>query len=210
MKLSVRTRPMFAGLIVLNLCLCGLLGARLIGGTRAAAIIATKPATMVLFVPESSAPARPGDWAALQANALFYSSRRFYEPPPPAAAPLTPPHPDYKIVGTVIIPYKPTVAVLTGPGGAIRKVKPGDLLDSWTVRVVETRRVILDYEGESFEIAVADSHATNGLRRVSSANGLNSETHIPKRILGNTGPAGPPVALQPGSARARLYRSIPK
>src|SRR5262245_53080236 len=141
-------RPLTLALGLASFALAVLVITRVWLGTDAQALLAT-PARqyaqpgMKLTLPAT--PARPG----IREHALLHATREFFVPPTPVATPAAPPPPDYRLVGTFIIPRKPTIALLMNSSGASRKVRPGDDLDGWLVQAVETRRVLLMYGNQS-------------------------------------------------------------
>ncbi|MEP7246142.1 MAG: hypothetical protein ABI885_21015 [Gammaproteobacteria bacterium] len=124
-------------------------------------------------------------------NALFYASRSFFVAPPPGAAPVTPPKPDYLLAGTLIIPRKPTVALLQQrAGGAVRKVRPGDDLEGWTVRSVENRTVVLMFGEEHMEIVSVARSARQGIVAMPVSRGARGGAPNP-----STNPSSPPETV---------------
>jgi hypothetical protein len=179
------------------------------GGTRADDLLATPAKAPAPLTIELSAAPRTGDFAAIKAQPLLHASRTFYVAPLPAAAPASPPRPDYRLAGTILVPRKPAVALLTSrAGGVTLRVKPGDTLEGWTVQAVERRLVTLAWQNERFDITAVQAPVSAGLKRVPMirqrvASGGGVQT------LGATGSApaamgGPLTVDQP-----RLYRPPP-
>src|SRR5689334_10435584 len=147
------TRPMTALLALLSIGFAVILVMRIWQGTSAAELLATAAQAHPLPVTRLDEPQRVSDLAPIRNKALFYASRRFFVPPLAPATPAAPPAPDYRLVGTFVIPRKPTIALLVhGTDGASRKVRPGDAIDGWTVQSVEKSRVVLEYEAQHVEI----------------------------------------------------------
>jgi hypothetical protein len=160
-KLSA-LRPLTLGLMLLSMALTVIVIVRAWHGTEARSLLATPAREYAAPSAKLALPASPAR-VAIRDRALLHASREFFVPPTPVAASATPPRPDYRLVGTFVIPHKPTIALLMSSSGASRKVKPGDELDGWLVRAVETRRVILQYGNESAEIMAAAKSASSGL-----------------------------------------------
>ncbi len=152
-KLAYTPRPLTLALIVAICSMLFLLGRRVTEATQTQMLLATAAEEPPHLTDRLTPPQRLLNSAALQSDPLFYPTRRSYVPPPPAAAPAAPPRPDFKLVGTFVVPRMPTIALLLeNATGTLRKVKPGDDLNGWRVQAVETRRVILAYASESLEL----------------------------------------------------------
>jgi len=206
-KSIIRHRLTIA-LVVLNVVLAAAIGNRLWRGTQTALLIAT-PAThraVPTLIPDSPATA-VWQGTVIQDRALFYASRRFYKPPALAQAML--PRPDYRLLGTVSAPGRPPVALLQPMGpGATRHVKAGDELDGWTVHAVEHTRVILQQNGQQYEIASA--LGSGGAMLVAPiARPMPALVAGGVHVLGtpSLAPASGPVAVE---TRPRLYRPPPR
>ena len=130
--------------------------------------------------------------AAIQDRALLYAARSVYMPP---LAGTSPPKPQYRLVGTFIIPFKPAVALLSSANGAARKVKPGDSLDGWLVEAVEDRRVVLRYGSETFDIASAAA-AKPGLTLQSAPLARQTPPVAGNSMLGSSGATAPTALNQ--------------
>ncbi len=180
-------------------------------GTQASVLLATPPRPF--GVPELDIEPSPqaASVASIQEEPLFYSSRHFYMPPPPSALPATPPKPDYRLVGTFVIPAKPTMALLTNASGASRKVKAGDDLEGWTVQAVEGARIVLQFENTTFEIAGAVKGTASGMRLVPFAQPSQAVPATGIRTLGSTaqGPSATPATYATATPGSRLYRPPP-
>ena len=145
-----------------------------------------------------------------RSRALFHASRRYFVPSPVEQMLAAPP--DYRLVGTLVIPHKPTVALLAHAATQERrKVKTGDDLDGWTVQAVENRRVLLMQGGREHAIENAQGAPDAGLTVVRLARSQAQGSGV--RTLGAGGSpqvtaaaSGPP---QPQSA-PRLYRPPPQ
>ena len=219
MKLPItKARLLTSALVLANICAFGVLLERAWYGTQTTLLLATVPKPFAIPELNTEAPARPGSLTVIQDQPVFYASRHFYTPPPPSTLPAMPPKPDYRLVGTFIIPSKPTVALLTGAGGASRKVKTGDDLDGWIVHAVEAGRVTLQYEATTLEISSASKSGNAGMQVVSAAQTAQSSQVVPAggiRVLGAAAVqgAGAPTShsgyLIPDSS-PRLYRPPPK
>jgi hypothetical protein len=208
----------FAINLLLGLCILW----SLVRGSELASI-AGRPA-ITFNIPEvpSQRPTQDGPLVALQDQNLFSASREFFLPPTTAPVP---PHPDFRLVGTFMIPNKPGVALLAGPNGASRKVRVGDELEGWTVDAVEPKRVILRAGAATTEIASASGPtspstaqlASPGLR-LAQANGTQLTTQVTApspsqsiRVLGNAQSTMLSTAKSPEpKLRARTYSAPPK
>jgi hypothetical protein len=207
-----QARLLTASLVLINVCVGAVLVYQTCSGTQAASLLAIPPKPFP--VPKLDVgPAAPlPSLASIQEQSLFYMSRHFYTPPPPSALPATPPKPDYRLVGTFIIPAKPTVALLSGASGVSRKVKPGDNLDGWTVQVVEVGRVILQFQNTTAEIASAGKASAAGMRVVPLAQSNQVAPVSGLRTLGGQtqGSSISPAGYATSSSNPRLYRPPPK
>ncbi len=149
-------RPLTAGLWIANFGLALVIAVCIGHGTQTAALLATPTSAAAAPPPHSSTPGGHAEVATIQSAPLFHASRRYFVPPAPDAGPATPPIPSYQLVGTFVIPNKPTLAILKqATTGTSRKVTAGEMLDGWLVQAVESRRVVLRYENESREILAA-------------------------------------------------------
>jgi hypothetical protein len=141
--------------------------ALIVGGTQAAALLATpaSPAAPLIFELADSPPLP--DLAAIQSQPLMHANRSFYVAPAPDAAPVAPPLPEYRFAGAFIAPHKPAVALLANPGGTgARRVRVGEQLDGWLVKAIDARRVVLQWQEQQREISARIVAASTGLRRV--------------------------------------------
>lgn len=221
MKLPMaKARLLTSALVLANICALGVLLDRAWHGTQTALLLATAPKPFAVPELNTEVPARAATLAVIQDQPVFYASRHFYTPPPPSALPVTPPKPDYRLVGTFIIPSKPTVALLTGAGGVSRKVKTGDDLDGWTVQAVETGRVILQYQATTLEISSAGKGGNAGMQVVSlgqTPQAGQAGQQIAQaaqagggiRVLGAVGVQGAAAAQGAGASPSRSGYSIP-
>ena len=219
MKLRLtKARLLTSSLVLVNICTLSVLLDRAWHGTQTQFLLATAPKPFAIPELNTEGPAQAGSLTVIQDQPVFYASRHFYTPPPPSALPATPPKPDYRLVGTFIIPSKPTVALLTGAGGVSRKVKTGDDLDGWTVHAVEAGRVTLQYEATTLEISSASKSGNAGMQVVSAAQTAQTSQVAPAgsiRVLGAAAVQGAGAAashsgyLIPDSS-PRLYRPPPK
>jgi hypothetical protein len=215
MKLPItKARLVTTVLVSLNMCAVGLLINRAWHGTQTVELLTTAPKPFATPDLDIQSPASTVNLASIQDQALFYASRNFYTPPPPSALPATPPKPDYKLVGTFIIPSKPTVALLTNSSGTSRKVKTGDNLDGWSVQAIEGGRVILQYETTTFEISSVGKGANAGMQVVPLARTAQVAPVSGVRTLGGgSAMQGASVSragyVNPNSS-PRLYRPPPK
>ena len=155
-------RPLTIALMLASVALGTVIVWRVWHGTEVNALLATPARKYAPPEVKLSAPDRQAN-LAIRDHALFHASREFFMPPTPVATPATPPRPDYRLVGTFIIPRKPTVALLVSATGGSRKVHPGDDLDGWRVQAVESRRVVLQFDSESMEIVSATRAAAGGM-----------------------------------------------
>ena len=197
-------------LVALNavLVVCVLSGA--LRGTEAAALMATPPRTVPLPEYDLTRPVSQTRLATIEDQTLLYASRHLYVPPPPD---LAPPRPNYRLVGTIVIPSKPAVALLSGPQEDSRKVKPGDTLDGWLVEAVERHRVLLRHEGATFEIADATPGGTGlAVQHAPLARLAPAAPGVGIRLLGRPAatPPKPETPVSPTRSTPRLYKPPPK
>jgi hypothetical protein len=184
-----------------------------LGGTRAGELLATParaPAPLAFDV--SDAP-RGADLGSIQSQPLVHASRSFFVPPPPGAAPTSPPRPDYRLAGVLVVPHKPAVALLVSrQGGASRRVKQGDELEGWRVQTVDRKQVTLAYQTETFDISAAAAPLpTNaGLKRVPMNRARMASAGGGVQSLGATGTSSSNFSTGPSSDQPRLYRPPPQ
>jgi len=207
-------RARTVALVTLNAVLAPLLVLCAWRGTQTRSLLGTAPRPIPLKQYSLVRPALTTNLAAIQDRALLYAARSFYMPP---LSGTSPPKPQYRLVGTFIIPFKPAVALLSSANGAARKVKPGDSLDGWLVEAVEDRRVVLRYESETFDIA-STAAAKPGLT-LQSAPRARQPPVAGNRILGSSEATAPtaPMRLTSGPSAPnvqpltpRLYTPPPK
>lgn len=144
-------------------------------------------------------PATPMD--LVRDQALMYGTRKFYRADAVAVAQMPPP--DFVLNGTIAIPGKPRVALLSNKvtGEAVR-VKAGENLADWLVREVESRRVLLEYGQQHAEISLPGAGAASGLTMIAAPRAASSASGV--RILG--GGSGGAVTAVRGQVEARLYQ----
>jgi hypothetical protein len=207
-----RVRLVTTVLGMVNVCVLALLINRAWYGTQTVSLLATTPKPFAIPELGVTVPNRAGSLASIQEQSLFYASRHFYTPPLPSALPATPPKPDYRLVGTFIIPAKPTIALLSNSSGASRKVKPGDELDGWTVAAVEGGRVILQYGSSTFEISNASKAGNAGMQAVSLQRTAQVAPTGGVRTLGSPaqGASVPQAGFATPNSSPRLYRPPPQ
>jgi hypothetical protein len=181
-------------------------------GTQAERLLAT-PAKAPPALAIDLAPATSGvDLAAIQSQPLLHASRVYYVPPPPDATPAAPPRPDYRLAGTLLVPGKPSVALLINQSGVGRRVRVGEVLDGWTVQAVVRQQVTFTWESERFELTTAGaSSALNaGLKRVPFSRQRVTSTDSGIQTLGGVGgPSAPAFTGAQPSNQPRLYRPPP-
>jgi hypothetical protein len=181
-------------------------------GTASEALLAIAPLqarrvpAVLPFAPTSATP------MLIKDRALFHSSRHFFVPPEPSTRPPPPAPPAYQLVGTLVIPKKPTVALLKASSSDIqRRISVGDNLDGWLVDAVEMKRVTLHFEDQHTQIgrdALHETHlpaTTPGLTRVPLVRVHNPGPTKALRVLGSAA-SGPATAPGEHSIAARSYR----
>lgn len=202
--------------MAIALCTCAI-GAAILyvafAGTRATELLATPakaPAALAFDV--SDAP-RSADLAAIQSQPLVHASRAFFVPPRSNAAPATPPRPDYRLAGVLVVPNKPAVALLVSrQGGASRRVKMGEELEGWRVQAVDRKQVTLAFENETFAISAATTSApaSAGLKRVPIARARMASAGGGVQSLSATGNTSRAMPDGQSSDKPRLYRPPPQ
>lgn len=205
-----------ATLVAVNLVLVGAIafvwqrGERLIAQVDSLPLARTPIPDLALAMPEP----RLGIYPVIQNQALFHRSRTFYVPPPPDAAPVLPAIPDYVFAGAMTPPGGKAVAALKDPQtGALTRVRVGDTLSSWSVRIVDARRVVVEHSGTQREFAASStamSPSGGGLQRVGMATPRSTLAPGEVRTLGGgstTTRAAAVASIVDNSPR--LYRPPP-
>jgi hypothetical protein len=192
----------------------------MIRGTQAERLLATSAKAPPALAIELSPATSGADLAAIQSRPLLHASRVYYVPPPPDARPAAPPRPDYRLAGTLLVPGKPSVALLINQSGQGRRVRVGEVLDGWTVQSVVRQQVTFTWESERFDLttAGASSAISAGLKRVPMARQRVTSTGTGVQTLGGTagrtfggagGPDTPAFSGAQPSNQPRLYRPPP-
>lgn len=117
-------------------------------GSRATAILRTPVRTFAAATPPDGLNLAD-DLQVIRDGALFYATRKFYTPvlatPATTMAELS----RYRLMGTLLVPRKPAVAFLRrGQGDNATAVSPGDHLDGWTVKAVQSGSAVFGYGGQ--------------------------------------------------------------
>jgi hypothetical protein len=185
-----------------------------VSGTRAAELLATPAKAPAALKIDLAPAATSADLAAIQSQPLLHASRVFYVAPSRDAAPATPPKPDYRLAGTLLVPGKPSVALLVNnQSRASRRVKPGETLDGWTVQAVLRQQVTFIWQTERFELSSTAPPVSAGLKRVPitrarvASSGAAGGTGV--QSLGAVGNAAPSFSGGPASDQPRLYQPPP-
>jgi hypothetical protein len=182
-----------------------------IEGGRTTELLATLPKAPAALSFDLSDVPRNADLASIKSQPLVYASRAFFIAPPADATPATPPRPDYRLAGIFLVPRKPAVALLVNrQSGANRRVRPGDELDGWRVRAVDSSHVTLAYDAESFELHAAPFVASAGLKRVPMTRARVASAGGGVQSLSATGSATNAFAGGPNTDPPRLYRPPPQ
>lgn len=184
-------------LATLTVSLLALIIQRLYTGTEVQPLLGTAPRIVELPHLDIVDDRKVVDFSAMREQPLFYASRRYYVAPPPPAAPVSPPKPDYRLSGVLIIPGRPAVAVLfQNATGAARKIKAGDDLEGWSVQAVEKNRVVIRYNEETIELVKTSLTSTSGLQIVMRAQTTSTIPATGVRLLEVS------TALSAGSAQS--------
>jgi hypothetical protein len=158
-------RPVTLALFLLNIGVVVALVPHVLRGTQVAALLATAPDTFDIPSEGLRVPDRQLNVDSLDARPLFHATRRMFvavqaPSPPPARS-----TPDYRLRGTIVIPARPTVAILVNStSGVLLKVTAGDAVDDWVVETVEAGRVILRHGQETFEVVTASPSQASSLQ----------------------------------------------
>lgn len=203
-----RVRPVGGLLVLANIALVSWLGVMLWRGTQIDELLAVTPAAIKLSEHTIEFTRSNQDYTVVRTRPLFYSSREFYVAPDPALAVPALPKPNYRLTGTIGTPQKGTVALLVPEGGTTaRKVVVGDVLDGWTVKVVEPTRVRVEAGSETFEIVSGKRTSGIGMT-VKSLERANASTNSGGiRVLGSGGTLTSNVSASGGLiSTPRLYR----
>ena len=183
-----------------------------LGGTRAAELLATPARAPAALKIELASSTTSADLTAIQAQPLLYASRVFYLAPAVDATPAAPPRPDYRLAGTFLVPGKPAVALLANSqSGANRRVKPGETLDGWTVEAVSRKQVTFLWQDQRFELSTTPPPVSAGLKRVpvTRARVASSDGGTGVQALGAVGGTSPAFSGGAPSDQPRLYRPPP-
>lgn len=182
-----------------------------LSGTKAGELLAT-PATPPAALKIELTPEATADLAAIQSQPLLHASREFYVAPASDAAPASPPKPDYRLAGTLLVPGKPSVAMLvSNQNGANRRVKAGEVLDGWTVQAVLRKHVTFTWQNESFDLSSAPPPVSVGMKRVPMTRARVASSGGPAGVqsLGAVGASAPASIGGPSSDQPRLYQPPP-
>ena len=109
---------------------------------------------------------RPAAFEATRSRPLFSPTRRPPPPPPPAPVLVAPPAvvmapppviaPDLAVSG-VIVGTDTRIAIVKRPSDAVfTRLKPGSMIDGWTVSAIEPRAVVLRRDDRSVTIGMPD------------------------------------------------------
>jgi len=144
------------------------------------------------------------DGATIRDNAVFHSRRSFYEAPTPSQAVAAP---DYDFAGTMGLPQGKRVAFVKKKADqSNRTLHVGDDLDGWRVESIDITNMVVEHDGQRYELKSAV--ATPGLGLVRG----NAGPRVAQSTLHVLGAQGTAARVQPphGSADSvRTYRPPP-
>lgn len=208
---SLSGRSLFTGvwLGLLNVALLAAIVVFLSNGTQIDSLKKTAAKRIELPDAAHDFPPLNTEFTILRTRALFYSSREYYVAPNPAMQDPILPKPNYKLTGTLTVPDKSVIALLSPmDGGVTRKVQEGDVLDGWTIKSVTSSKVVISMGARTEEIAGSEAkQAVGGLTRQPLALAQPQES-TGVRLLGAGGGGGASIA--PVISEARLYRPPPQ
>lgn len=124
-------------------------------GSRATAILRTVPRKINL-AKTAKTLIRTDDLRIIEERALFYATRKVYAPllASPIASRLQLSR--YQLIGTLLVPQKQGVAfVRQGPAGKTTTISPGNQLDGWTVKAVQSGKAVFAYEDQRVTLTTA-------------------------------------------------------
>jgi hypothetical protein len=203
-----RCSPRMLVLLAVNLTVAAGIVHELWGGTATRELLGTAPRSgltlpgLPLESPHTTA------LNTIQEHALFHATRTFFVAVDPHALPI--PKPDYELVGTLIIPRKPTVALLRQRAtSASRKVKPGDDLDGWMVEVVENGRVVITNKDKRAEIARAGAQNAKGADGLRIAPLQRTAAPLQRAATPLQRVAAPSPVVSRSDDRPQVYRPPP-
>jgi type II secretory pathway component PulC len=205
--------PQGALLALLNAALAVTLTARLWRGTDIHSLLATPKSPITGESIRIPIPADPANLDAIQQDALFYTTRRYYVM---SAATVQIPRPDYRVSGTVMRAGGAVAFVVPNGSGATRRISIGDDLNGWTVRAIDSTRVVLrngeaECEiGRSAGATLPAGNSSAGFSKVTVSAALGAPHGGGVRVLGGPGGGAGAVAAAGQSNLPRLYRPPPR
>lgn len=205
-----RPRLTTAVLVFVNAAFVALIVAISLHGTQLEKLKKTRAKQLDLPAVTLDFPQLNGDFNIIRTRALFYSTREFYIAPVAAMEPPPPPKPNYRLTGTLAIPNKPMIAMLTQTDGtATRKVIEGDALDAWTVKTVEVNKVVLTAGAQTEELVSAKA-TSSGLTRQPLVRATAVSAGGVRTLSGSGASGGVSSQAQALINRPRLYRPPPQ
>jgi hypothetical protein len=190
--------------LIIVLSALGWTAARLIQGSSVQSLPDSSARKLSWAKSDFSIPGRALDLTEIRDRPLMYATRALYVAPPSPQLPSAPP-PSYRLVGTLVVPGKPALALLMPPAGSARRIKVGDELDGWKVRGIDVGRVVLELGVQRIELVKVGDVPTVKLVRASlgirgsgaGANGLDAANSVDpeSRLLTASGSAGSTVAV---------------
>jgi hypothetical protein len=200
----MRIRVTTVALITLNLGLAAwvaLLWNRGQAQVREPATLVTPPLELPNLSVLNSTPMPGVDASTIRNQAVFHSSRSFYEPPP---VPVEVTAPEYEMAGTLRLADGKRIAFVKRKADrSSRTLHVGDDLEGWRVQVIDADRIVLDHNEQTAELRAGTGTGVSGLIR---GPGIPRTVVTGIRVLGASGSGAAQAGGQALSLGARTYR----
>jgi hypothetical protein len=146
--------PLLYALATLTLILGVALVAQAWRSSRVTAILNTPPHRIIVSQPPDALNLTD-DLRIIQDHALFYATREFYSPVLATAVTTPAQLSSYQLLGTLLIPKNPGVAfVRRSPSDTTMTLSPGQEVDGWAVRAVQSGRVVFSYRDQVVTLTI--------------------------------------------------------
>jgi hypothetical protein len=162
------------------------------------------PSTLPDLAPLNSTPMRSVEVETIRDQALFYTSRSFYQPPP---RPVELPPPNYEFAGTLRLANGKRLAFLRSRADQTgHTVHVGDDLDGWKVQTVEPDKIVLRRDEQTLDLLGSKQVRSSGLVHGPTA-AKTAQTGI--RVLGSGAGGGVSAHTSGMSTQPRPFQPPP-